>query len=54
MSSGYWHCSCRDCFELLVGLPGEECEECIEAGCEADAECQRADAYGVGEEEEDE
>lgn len=33
MDSGYRYCQCRDCLELLIGNPGDYCEDCIEAGC---------------------
>lgn len=50
--SGYTSCTCRDCFEIAIGEPGSAlCHECADAGCTADDDCQRADAYGVGEEE---
>jgi len=29
----------RDCSEIAIGEPGEMCDDCIEHGCEADAEC---------------
>lgn len=58
--SGYRDCSCRDCFELTVGTPGEFCHGCIEAGCNQyqgveglSQECQRADAYGDDSDESD-
>jgi len=58
--SGYQHCACRDCFELIVGKPGDFCDGCEEAGCPdyqevegMSQECQRLDAYGVGEEDDD-
>jgi hypothetical protein len=39
--TGYTSCSCRDCFEIAIGTPGEAlCLECAEAGCEAGAECE--------------
>ena len=51
--SGYMDCSCRDCFEgPIMGCRGDMCDGCVEAGCELDSECQRADAYGCGEETE--
>lgn len=31
--TGYYHCACRDCMEILVGEEGDFCDECIEAGC---------------------
>jgi hypothetical protein len=48
--SGYMYCSCRDCFELIIGVPGDMCDECIKAGCEHNQECQSPYAYGCGEE----
>ncbi len=50
-TGGYTHCACRDCFDIAIGKAGEAmCLECKEAGCSAgDQECQRPDAYGVGE-----
>ena len=39
-SSGYTHCACRDCFEIVVSddtSKPDYCEDCIEAGCN---ECQ--------------
>lgn len=55
-------CDCRDCFDVAKGLPGALCDECSEAGCTRQTsmpnfmaayglgmECQRRDAYGVGE-----
>ncbi len=46
--SGYCDCSCRDCFDIAIGVAGKAlCVLCEEAGCEAnDGECQRDDAYG--------
>lgn len=49
MSSGYTACKCRDCFEIAVSDDMNNpdfCHECREAGCEADQECRRPDAYG--------
>lgn len=43
MGSGYTHCACRDCFEIVVSNDMEQpdfCDECVEAGCESDSECQ--------------
>lgn len=48
MPSGYTHCACRDCFEIVVSNDmsnPDMCSECEEAGCEEDAECKREDAY---------
>ena len=52
-SGGYCDCACCDCFDTAIGKAGKAlCSECDEAGCEAnDGECQRDDAYGVGEDE---
>lgn len=51
MTSGYTHCTCRDCFDITVSsdtAKPELCELCQEAGCTPhDGECQRDDAYGV-------
>lgn len=47
--TGYHHCSCRDCFELYVGEPGEMCSECESSGCDngdnIGGECQCENAY---------
>ncbi len=37
--SGYVDCGCRDCFEIAIGFPGDFCNECEDAGCEHDSEC---------------
>ena len=37
---GYKHCACRDCFELVIGKPGEFCDACKNAGCETSGECK--------------
>lgn len=48
--SGYTHCGCRDCFEIVVD--GGLCDECLDAGCsdtasdEFPCECQALGAYG--------
>lgn len=42
-------CACHDCFEIAIVRAGEMCNDCEIAGCDptdADAECQRDDAYG--------
>lgn len=48
--SGYTHCACRDCFDLLVSSDTRKpalCSDCEEAGCEMNGgECCREDAYG--------
>jgi hypothetical protein len=51
--SGYLHCACRDCFEIVCGDPGDFCDDCETAGCPGyqgvdglSQECQRDDAYG--------
>ncbi len=47
MRAGYIDCGCRDCFDTAIGLPGDLCALCEEAGCFGeDAHCQREDAYG--------
>lgn len=46
--TGYTDCACRDCFDVAMG---GFCNDCQEAGCEHDAECARADAYGADAEE---
>ena len=50
MASGYRHCACRDCFEIVIGEPGKFCKECQDAGCPyyhgvegMSQECQRLD-----------
>lgn len=52
--SGYCACACRDCFDTAITDHGEPalCGDCKDAGCSADGdeECQRADAYGLGDE----
>lgn len=45
MSAGYNHCGCRDCFNVVVGEPGELCDDCIEADCDPKCECQGKHAY---------
>lgn len=54
--SGYTDCACRDCFDVAIGVRGEElCSACEDAGCFAEGamdglqgrECQREDAYGI-------
>lgn len=56
--SGYTDCACRDCFDTAVNGDGQPalCGDCQQAGCsaEGDQECQRSDAYGVGDEFEQE
>jgi len=50
--SGYTSCACRDCFDIAVSddvSAPDLCGECEEAGCEADSECSRDNAYGVDE-----
>jgi hypothetical protein len=54
MMSGYAHCACRDCFEIIVAnnpARPELCDDCNTAGCgdpgaQGWPECQRDDAYG--------
>jgi hypothetical protein len=52
--SGYTDCACRDCFEIAISSTDapELCHECVEAGCEpnAEQECLRDGAYGAEEE----
>ena len=53
--SGYTHCACRDCFEIVVSndmANPDFCDECIEAGCSdyqgvegMSQECQREDIW---------
>jgi len=55
MTSGYTHCKCRDCFEIVVSDNQDHpdfCDECRKAGCPdyqgvkgLSQECQRLDAY---------
>lgn len=58
MGSGYTHCKCRDCFDIVVSGDTDDpalCGECDAAGCtsfrEGGGECCRPDAYGVDTEE---
>jgi hypothetical protein len=51
--SGYYHCHCRDCFEIIVGEPGDYCSDCNEHGCPdyqgvkgMPQECKNPNAYG--------
>ncbi len=46
--SGYMDCSCRDCFEgPIIGVPGDICDGCEEAGCPGgDTACLNPLAYG--------
>jgi hypothetical protein len=52
MSSGYTHCACRDCFEIVVSndmAKPDYCDDCKdECGPENStfAECQAQKAYG--------
>lgn len=42
MGSGYTHCACRDCFEVVMSndmANPDLCDNCSEAGCEPDSEC---------------
>ncbi len=55
MNSGYTHCACRDCFEIVVSDDEDNpdfCDECQEAGCEHDEECSREDQGWSDEEHE--
>lgn len=52
-TSGYTQCSCRDCFEIAVGIVANSagvfatlCSECEDAGCSGDGECSAPGAYG--------
>lgn len=31
---GYHECGCPACFEILIGVPGEFCDDCKDAGCD--------------------
>lgn len=31
--SGYIHCACGGCFEIVIGEPGDYCDDCIKAQC---------------------
>lgn len=49
--SGYTHCACRDCFETAVSddmANPDLCNDCEDAGCDADgeSECQGEHSYG--------
>ena len=48
--TGYTYCACRDCFEIAIGEDPVMCNECEDAGCEMDEDCQREDAYLEAEE----
>lgn len=42
MNSGYTHCRCRDCFEIVVSDDMDDpdlCSECELACCDGDGEC---------------
>jgi len=45
---GYCNCACPDCFEIAISGHGEPamCNECEEAGCDGESECQAPGAYG--------
>ena len=47
--SGYINCQCRDCFDIAIANENETalCNDCEEAGCQPDQECERHDAYDV-------
>ena len=54
--NGYHPCTCRDCFEIAIGTLNDGlCSDCVEAGCEANAEteCCAPGAYGVNKESQD-
>lgn len=50
-TTGYCDCACRDCFRgPIIGVAGlTMCDECSEAGCELDAECQAPEEVDDGE-----
>lgn len=52
--SGYHDCPCSDCFEIAIGTEEDGsasfCNECEEAGCDGEDECQAEGAYGAGDE----
>lgn len=37
MGAGYRYCSCLSCFEIIVGVAGDFCDECARADCEDSA-----------------
>ena len=39
--AGYIHCACRDCMDVTIGLPGEFCSDCVDAGCEPNEKCSQ-------------
>lgn len=58
VTSGYTPCACRDCFDVAVSddmADPDLCGDCEEAGClkekDGGRECQRDDAYGSEDEE---
>lgn len=38
--SGYVYCAVFDCFEIVVGFPGDMCTSREESGCEPDSGCE--------------
>jgi hypothetical protein len=56
MTVGYTACSCRDCFEIAIGVTGEAlCNDCEDAECEAgaDQECRSPYAYEEADDEDE-
>ncbi len=55
-TSGYTTCACRDCFSTTISDDGKPvlCDECADAGCDADgaSECSGPHAYGCDDETE--
>jgi hypothetical protein len=54
--SGYTHCLCRDCFEVVVSADQQKpelCSQCEEYGCDGQSECLAPNAYGMSEEADD-
>lgn len=43
VSAGYVHCACNECFEIIVGLPGDYCDDCLDCDCPDHSECQNID-----------
>ncbi len=40
--AAYRTCACRYCPEITIGVAGEPCSDCEDAGCTADV-CERED-----------
>lgn len=51
---GYKPCACRDCFEIAIGYGAPLCNDCEEAGCTGEGECEAPGAYGMDMEEDKE